>query len=489
MADGVLDFAASDSVPVVPARLDSRTGAAHAALVSAISRLAYEHLCATQPVKPLVEIATISAGSTPSTSRPDYWEGDVPWIAPRDMKTFLFAGSKSSTTKAAVSAGAVRMNAAPFTILVTRGMILARYVPVVHVAVDAATNQDVRVCKSNGLVSGGFLSAMLLGAERRMFSVVTDSTAGQRRIESFALEQTPIPLLDDPAQQDAIATFVAQVSESMTALERSIEHTPRQLMSLKGSFKKLLLAAVKLQELSVLRSQVIEGTSEVVRRAEIEIWPDAMLEGAPSLEEVTSFLGRGRQSAQGESTHFLIKSQHVQLGEYVPTKLTLALDVAAKVALDARTNRGDTLIACSAAGCLGRVCFYDVEGVEASTDTHVAIARPDRDKLLPEYLYAYLRGAQGQHQLRSRERSDWTKEKISFRLAELNQADLRRVPVPLPPIEQQRKIVAHVGRLYQALDAALDAQREQAVMAQSLFNSVVASLCRRSSLSLTTVAR
>jgi restriction endonuclease S subunit len=124
----------------------------------------------------------------------------------------------------------------------------------------------------------------------------------------------------------------------------------------------------------------------------------------------------------------------------------LAPEVAARVTSEAQLRAGDTLIACSAAGCLGRVAFYNSDGVTASVDTHIAIARPDTDKVLPLYLYRYLVGAQGQRQLRSRERGDWEREKVGFRLTELNLRDLQRVPVPVPSMVEQRAILTRLAR-------------------------------------------
>lgn len=204
-----------------------------------------------------------------------------------------------------------------------------------------------------------------------------------------------------------------------------------------------------------------DGTSQaalLLERAELEVWPQSSLIDAPTLADVTTYLARGRQSQQGPLDHYLIKTQHVQMGEYIRTPLTLDPGVAARIQPEALVRSGDVLIACSAAGCLGRVAQYtDADGL-ASTDTHVAIARPDDTKVLPDYLYAYLRGAQGQHQLRSRERGDWQREKVGFRLTELNLADLRQVPVPLPSLESQERILAELAQVRDRVAAVRELQ-------------------------------
>jgi type I restriction enzyme S subunit len=231
--------------------------------------------------------------------------------------------------------------------------------------------------------------------------------------------------------------------------------------------------APEIAKARTLREQATVEAREVMASREREIWPVSSLEKAPTLENLTGFLARGRQSEQGESTHYLIKTQHVQQDSLVPTMMRLAPHAAAKVGTEAVVRDGDILIACSAAGCLGRVARYRDDGRTASTDTHIAIARPDADAVEPDYLYAYLRGAQGQYQLRSRERGDWKREKISFRLTELNLNDLKKVPVPIASRTEQRRIVTELNELETEVKALRQLQAETAVEIDALLPSVL----------------
>ncbi|MDR0882674.1 MAG: restriction endonuclease subunit S [Candidatus Adiutrix sp.] len=231
--------------------------------------------------------------------------------------------------------------------------------------------------------------------------------------------------------------------------------------------------AAQIQGASELRRQATEEAELLLTGEEFKIWPDENLLNAPQLESLSTFLARGKHSEQGESDHFLIKTQHVQQDCYIPTQFRLASHTAIKVKPDAIMQDGDILIACSAAGCLGRVARYRSDGRTVSTDTHVAILRPDSNSVVPDYLYAYLRGAQGQFQLRSRERGDWQREKIGFRLTELNLCDLRKVPVPVPPLPEQRRIVAELDALQTEVDALKQLQAETAADLDALLPAVL----------------
>jgi type I restriction enzyme S subunit len=224
----------------------------------------------------------------------------------------------------------------------------------------------------------------------------------------------------------------------------------------------------EIQRPMTLRHDAVETAKKMMMAEELRIWPPEALKAAPCLESLTLFLSRGRQSEQGDSDHFLIKTQHVQEGRYVPTMLRLAPDAVRRVSAEAKARDGDILVACSAAGCLGRVARYRGDGRNASTDTHIAIVRADPRLVEPEYLYAYLRGAQGQHQLRSRERGDWKREKIGFRLTELNLRDLKGVPVPLPERREQRRTANRLEALRAEVRALECLQAETALQLSAL---------------------
>lgn len=216
--------------------------------------------------------------------------------------------------------------------------------------------------------------------------------------------------------------------------------------------KRLEHLASKIEEARGLREETAGETELIMAAEEMKIWPDEALEDAPTLEEITTHLARGKQSKQGESDHYLVKTRHVQMGVYVPSDMTLVAEAASKVRPEAVLQHGDVMIASSAAGCLGRVAYYTDDGRVTSTDTHISVARANKHRILPKYLYAYLKGSQGQVQLRSRERGDWQREKIGFRFTELNIGDLRKVPVPLPPMSEQHRIIEYLDHLQAKVD-------------------------------------
>ena len=44
-------------------------------------------------VKRLKRVVHVSGGMTPDKSEPDYWDGDMPWVTAKDMKSLRLADS------------------------------------------------------------------------------------------------------------------------------------------------------------------------------------------------------------------------------------------------------------------------------------------------------------------------------------------------------------------------------------------------------------
>jgi type I restriction enzyme S subunit len=103
--------------------------------------------------------------------------------------------------------------------------------------------------------------------------------------------------------------------------------------------------AAQIHEAKELRRQAVEEAEILLASEEIIIWPHEKVQNAPPIEGLSSFLARGKQSEQGESDHYLIKTQHVQQNRYISTLLKLAPHAAAKVKSDAIVQEGDILIA------------------------------------------------------------------------------------------------------------------------------------------------
>jgi len=146
---------------------------------------------------PLGNLVEIQSGGTPSKSAPTFWGGDIPWVSPKDMKLDFIEDSEDHITQAALDAGVSRTVQANSILIVVRGMILARTVPIAVVTRPVAINQDMKaLAVKDGRISPLYLFAALRALGRRLLSSVSIAAHGTRKLDSeqLATLQVPIPV-------------------------------------------------------------------------------------------------------------------------------------------------------------------------------------------------------------------------------------------------------------------------------------------------------
>ena len=108
----------------------------------------------------LGEVAEVVGGGTPSTKNPDYWDGDIAWVTPRDLSTFKFRYIKRgerNITKEGLNNSSAKLVPKGTVLLTTRA-------PVGYLAIadnEVATNQGFRSLIPNDKTLTEFLFYLL----------------------------------------------------------------------------------------------------------------------------------------------------------------------------------------------------------------------------------------------------------------------------------------------------------------------------------------
>jgi type I restriction enzyme S subunit len=129
-------------------------------------------------------------------------------------------------------------------------------------------------------------------------------------------------------------------------------------------------------------------------------------------------------------------------------------------------HRGDILIVKDGA-TTGKTCFVDEDFPfdEAVVNEHVFICRPDTAKVVPRFLFYWLWSSPGFHAIRS-----------SFQgaaIGGINQKFTEAVEVPVPPLEQQRRIAAILEKQMTTVERARQAAGERWHTASALPSAIL----------------
>lgn len=192
----------------------------------------------------LGKLVKFSSGGTPSKEVPEYWNGDIPWITAKDMKTFELRGSEIMITLDGLKHGGRTVPEKSILILV-RGMTLMKDVPIGLTTREIAFNQDVRGLQVKGQMEPRFLAYALVGQKETLLGLVDIAGHGTGRLSSEVLAEHPISYPENIAEQTAIAAVLSawdraieQTTALIAAKERLKQGLMQQLLTGKRRFKE-----------------------------------------------------------------------------------------------------------------------------------------------------------------------------------------------------------------------------------------------------------
>ncbi len=153
----------------------------------------------------------IYGGGTPSKSHPEYFEGDIPWVSPKDMKFETITDSIDHITPEAVENSSAKMVPAGAVLMVIRSGILKHTLPVAIARVDLTVNQDMKVFVTGDKITSEFLMYYFKAIEPDVLSGVRGVTADNIDFKEFQNREIVLPPIE---VQNKFVSFVAQVDKS-----------------------------------------------------------------------------------------------------------------------------------------------------------------------------------------------------------------------------------------------------------------------------------
>jgi type I restriction enzyme S subunit len=161
---------------------------------------------------------------------------------------------------------------------------------------------------------------------------------------------------------------------------------------------------------------------------------------AVALGELTDKIGSGSTPQQGGSGSYktngipLIRSMNVHDGIFKPEGLVFLDEVQAKALDHVILAENDVLLNITGAS-VARVCRLPPKYAGGRVNQHVAIIRPQPDKLYPDYLAQCLMSPSIRRDLLRIAGAGATREAIT-------KANIHQFEIPLPPLDEQRRIAA-----------------------------------------------
>lgn len=188
----------------------------------------------------ILDIAKPTGGGTPSKSDSTFWvNGTIPWVSPKDMKTFLVHSSEDLVTDKALDR--LTLIPADSVLVVVRSGILSRTLPVSIAKVSMTVNQDMRAFVPLLSVDARYIAWQLIANERDILDRCAKDGTTVASIEGPALAEYPFAVAPEVEQ----TRIVEKLEELLSDLDAGVAELKAAQRKLALYRQSLLKAAVE----------------------------------------------------------------------------------------------------------------------------------------------------------------------------------------------------------------------------------------------------
>ncbi len=177
-------------------------------------------------------ITDFASGGTPSMNQKEYWGGDIPWISAASMHHIEIINSDKNITQLAVDDGA-RLALEGTLLLLVRGSMLHKRIPIGITKCAVAFNQDVKALKLKKNVIIKFLLYLLIASEKRLLGAVSKTGIGAGKLDTNDLKDFLVCIPRNTEEQQIIV-------ESLSSIDLQISSQTQKIESLKSHKKGLM---------------------------------------------------------------------------------------------------------------------------------------------------------------------------------------------------------------------------------------------------------
>ena len=190
---------------------------------------------------PLKHLCKFSGGGTPSKDNLSYWaDGHIPWVSPKDMKTFWLSDSQDKLTDIAVQESSTNYVEAGALLMVVRSGILQRTIPIAINMVEVTLNQDMKALRFNERMDAEYAANYILG---NIPSLLLEWTKEGATVESIEQEYLSNSLIPVPPKSEQTEINKA-IKEQMTVFEALESKAVKGIQLLQERRTALISAAV-----------------------------------------------------------------------------------------------------------------------------------------------------------------------------------------------------------------------------------------------------
>jgi type I restriction enzyme S subunit len=387
--------------------------------------------------RPLGNLAAINSGGTPATDRAEFWGGDIPWVTPTDItacKTNYLFDTANRITKIGLhscSAKFLPAGSILFTSRATVGVSRIAGIPV-------STNQGFKSLTPLAGTDGKFLFYQVQRLRGAFERYAAGSTFPEINKKDTARVSIPHPV--DVSVQQKIATILTTIDTAIEKTEALIE----KYQQIKAGLMHDLFTRGVLPNGQLRPPR--EQAPELYQKTAIG-WMPKEWKWMPIGELFEIQLGKmlNQLAKTGKSAYPYLGNRSVQWNKIQIENLE-RMDFSA-AEREKFSLKPDDLLVCEG-GDVGRTAIWEGQVENCFFQKAIHRLRSKSEAVKPRYMLRYMWFA--------KQRGLFSEFTSQSSIAHLTQEKLAIVPIAIPTVPEQARLVSQFERI----DGLLDAESE-----------------------------
>ena len=410
------------------------------------------------------DVADTTSGGTPSRKYPEYFQGTIPWAKSGELGDGFISKTEEKITDDALRNSSAKLFPSGTVLVALYGATVGK---VGILKIDAASNQAVcALFPRNNSFTAKYMFYWLMSQRRELMN--KSMGGAQPNISQGIVRSHPFPLTTLPEQE----RIVARLEELLSDLEAGVAALGRVRLGVKRYKASVLKAAVEGRLFEQNFND--ESVNDLLERV---LGSDYQEEITPSENSKKPFVPPGWAYGKLENLIYIagrIGWRGLKASEYtIEGPLFLSVynlnkgdnvnftdiyhisqeryDESPEIML----QENDILLAKDGAG-IGKIGIVKDLPKEATVNSSLLVIRASKI-FIPEFLFYLLKGPQMQDIARARIAGSATPH--------LFQRDIKQFTLLIPPLAEQRRIVAEVDRRLEsarAVESAVEAGLKRA---------------------------
>src|SRR5690554_7032658 len=390
-------------------------------------------------------ILRIVGGGTPSKSKPEYYQGKIPWMSVKDMNKHVLHDTVDHISQAAVDNSSTNVIPSGTPIIATR-MSLGK---IVIADFDSAINQDLKALFLPAEIHRDYLVYWYRSVARKIEQMGTGTTVKGVRLEALkGLEFALPPLAEQKIIADKLDTLLAQVENTKARLER----IPQILKRFRQSVLAVAVSGRLTEEWREREKSLQWVTVSLKDVAEIKD-PHPSHRTPKRVENGIPYIGIGDLKPDGS-----IDFENAR---------TVSEEVLSEHKCRYQIKLGDFIF--GKIGTLGKVTTLPTDRV-FTLSANVILIQPKTERAVPSFLMYFL-SAPGTIEEVARQANSTSQAAFGIK-------KMRAFVTSLPSLEEQTEIVRRVDQLFAHTDRIEQQVNNALARVNNLTQSILAKAFR-----------